>query len=124
MPSSSIIGLVDTFTPGPGADGTPTAKANDLVLITSEREAVAAFGANSAITKACRAIYTRAKAVIVACGVAKLTDAAEQTSATDLAQALVKLYEDNAATLTPDPLHSLFYDSHPPAALRVARLSA
>ena len=50
--------------------------------------------------------------------------AAEQTSATDLAQALVKLYEDNAATLTPDPLHSLFYDSHPPAALRVARLSA
>ncbi len=50
--------------------------------------------------------------------------AAEQTSATDLAQALVKLYEDNAATLTHDPLHSLFYDSHPPAALRVARLSA
>ena len=50
--------------------------------------------------------------------------AAEQTSAADLAQALVKLYEDNAATLTPDPLHSLFYDSHPPAALRVARLSA
>ena len=77
LPSSSIIGLVDTFTPGAGA----TAKANDLVLITSEREAVAAFGADSAITKACQAIYTRAKAVIVACGVAKLTDAAEQTSA-------------------------------------------
>jgi STE24 endopeptidase len=37
-------------------------------------------------------------------------------------KALVKLYEDNAATLTPDPLHSLFYDSHPPAALRIARL--
>ena len=50
--------------------------------------------------------------------------AAEQTSAADLAHALVKLYEDNAATLTPDPLHSLFYDSHPPAALRVTRLSA
>ena len=48
--------------------------------------------------------------------------AVEQTSADDLARALVKLYEDNAATLTPDPLHSLFYDSHPPAALRVARL--
>ena len=48
--------------------------------------------------------------------------AAEQTSAADLAHALVKLYEDNAATLTPDPIHSLFYDSHPPAALRVARL--
>jgi len=81
LPSSSIIGLVDTFTPGPGADGTPTAKVNDLVLITSEREAVAAFGAASAITKACRAIYGRTKAVIVACGVAKLDDAAEQTSA-------------------------------------------
>ncbi|MCE1114161.1 MULTISPECIES: phage tail sheath subtilisin-like domain-containing protein [Pseudomonas] len=77
LPSSSIIGLVDTFTEGPGV----TAKANDLVLITSEREAVAAFGENAAITKACRAIYTRAKAVIVACGVAKLEDAAEQTSA-------------------------------------------
>ncbi|HGA2318122.1 TPA: phage tail sheath subtilisin-like domain-containing protein [Pseudomonas putida] len=77
LPSSSIIGLVDTFTPGPGA----TAKANDLVMITSEREAVAAFGADSAITKACQAIYTRAKAVIVACGVAKVEDAAAQTSA-------------------------------------------
>lgn len=80
LPSSSIIGLVDTFTPGPGADGTPTAQANDLVLITSEREAIAAFGAGSAIAKACQAIYTRAQAVIVACGVAKVADAAEQTS--------------------------------------------
>ncbi|MFW3895948.1 phage tail sheath subtilisin-like domain-containing protein [Pseudomonas bharatica] len=77
LPSSSIIGLVDTFTEGP----TATAKANDLVLITSEREAVAAFGPASAITKACQAIYARAKAVIVACGVAKLSDPAEQTSA-------------------------------------------
>lgn len=49
--------------------------------------------------------------------------AAEHASADDLIKALVKLYEDNAATLTPDPLHSLFYDSHPPAALRIARLS-
>lgn len=48
--------------------------------------------------------------------------AASQTRAEDLATALVKLYEDNAATLTPDPLHSLFYDSHPPAALRIAHL--
>jgi len=77
LPSSSIIGLVDTFTPGAGA----TAKANDLVLITTEREAIAAFGADAAITKACQAIFTRAKAVIVACGVAKLTDPAEQSSA-------------------------------------------
>jgi STE24 endopeptidase len=50
--------------------------------------------------------------------------AATQTQAEDLVQALVKLYQDNAATLTPDPLHSAFYDSHPPAALRVARLRA
>ena len=42
--------------------------------------------------------------------------------ARDLVHALVKLYKDNAATLTPDPLHSAFYDSHPPAAIRIARL--
>jgi len=42
----------------------------------------------------------------------------------DLVQALVKLYKDNAATLTPDPLHSAFYDSHPPAGTRIARLRA
>jgi len=50
--------------------------------------------------------------------------AASQTEAADLIAALVKLYRDNAATLTPDPLHSLFYDSHPPAALRIAHLHA
>ncbi|MFZ2854226.1 MAG: M48 family metallopeptidase [Rhodocyclaceae bacterium] len=49
--------------------------------------------------------------------------ATAHASADDLVRALVKLYEDNAATLTPDPLHSLFYDSHPPAALRIARLN-
>ena len=48
--------------------------------------------------------------------------AAQQASATDLVHALTKLYKDNAATLTPDPLHSAFYDSHPPAAMRIARL--
>lgn len=48
--------------------------------------------------------------------------AAAHASAASLAAALVKLYEDNAATLTPDPLHSLFYDSHPPAAQRIAHL--
>lgn len=48
--------------------------------------------------------------------------AASHTSANDLILALVKLYQDNAATLTPDPLHSAFYDSHPPAAIRIARL--
>jgi STE24 endopeptidase len=50
--------------------------------------------------------------------------AAHAVSARALVRALVKLYEDNAATLTPDPLHSAFYDSHPPAALRVARLES
>jgi len=50
--------------------------------------------------------------------------AAEHAAAGDLVRALVKLYEDNASTLTPDPLHSLFYDSHPPAAQRIARLQA
>lgn len=49
--------------------------------------------------------------------------AGEHASADDLTKALVKLYEENASTLTPDPLHSLFYDSHPPAALRIARLA-
>jgi len=48
--------------------------------------------------------------------------AAEHASVSDLVSALVKLYKDNAATLTPDPLHSMFYDSHPPATLRIARL--
>jgi STE24 endopeptidase len=48
--------------------------------------------------------------------------AARHADADDLARALVKLYEDNAATLTPDPLHSLVYDSHPPAAERIGHL--
>ncbi|MDR2244697.1 MAG: M48 family metallopeptidase [Burkholderiales bacterium] len=50
--------------------------------------------------------------------------AAAHASATALEQALVRLYEDNAATLTPDPVHSAFYDSHPPAAIRIAHLRA
>lgn len=49
--------------------------------------------------------------------------AAKQASASDLIQALVKLYKENANTLTPDPLYSAFYDSHPPAPVRVAHLS-
>ncbi len=52
------------------------------------------------------------------------TYAAQHVSGTDLISALVKLYKDNAATLTPDPLHSAFYDSHPPAPLRIARLKS
>jgi STE24 endopeptidase len=48
--------------------------------------------------------------------------ASQHASAPALVSALTKLYRDNASTLTPDPLHSAFYDSHPPAALRIARL--
>jgi STE24 endopeptidase len=49
--------------------------------------------------------------------------AVEQTNADDLVTALVKLYRDNASTLTPDPIHSAVYDSHPPAAIRIAHLN-
>jgi STE24 endopeptidase len=50
------------------------------------------------------------------------TYACKQANSRDLVTALVKLYKENASTLTPDPLHSLFYDSHPPASIRIARL--
>jgi len=48
--------------------------------------------------------------------------AAEHASSSELATALTKLYRDNASTLTPDALHSAFYDSHPPALVRIAHL--
>jgi STE24 endopeptidase len=48
--------------------------------------------------------------------------AASQAQASDLVSALVKLFNDNAATLTPDPVHSAFYDSHPPATIRIQAL--
>jgi STE24 endopeptidase len=50
--------------------------------------------------------------------------AAEHADAAKLAAALVKLFRDNAATLTPDRLHSAFFDSHPPALERIGRLSS
>jgi STE24 endopeptidase len=50
--------------------------------------------------------------------------AATQTSGQDLGTALLKLYEDNASTLTPDPVFVKFYYSHPPASERLARLGA
>lgn len=50
--------------------------------------------------------------------------AAQHSNAQHLIEALVKLYRDNASTLTPDPIHSAFYDSHPPASIRVARLQS
>jgi STE24 endopeptidase len=49
--------------------------------------------------------------------------AAAQTNANDLSSALVKLYQDNAKTLTPDPLYATFYESHPPALERIAHLT-
>ncbi|MBC5766031.1 M48 family metallopeptidase [Ramlibacter albus] len=48
--------------------------------------------------------------------------AASQTSGKDLGTALLKLHEDNAATLTPDPVYVKFYYSHPPASERLQRL--
>lgn len=48
--------------------------------------------------------------------------AMSQTSGGDLATALLKLYEDNASTLTPDPVYVKFYYSHPPASERLARM--
>lgn len=49
--------------------------------------------------------------------------AAQNTDANNLITALVKLYEENSNTLTPDPLYSAFYDSHPPAPVRIAHLA-
>ncbi len=50
--------------------------------------------------------------------------AAKNANANHLIEALVKLYRDNASTLTPDPFHSAFYDSHPPASARISKLAA
>jgi STE24 endopeptidase len=49
--------------------------------------------------------------------------AVSQTSGADLSTALLKLYEDNASTLTPDPVFVKFYYSHPPASERLARMT-
>ena len=76
LPSSSIIGLVDTFSPGLGLVET-----NVPTLLTRESEAVAAFGADSAITRACKAIFNQSAAAIVAVGVPADTEAAVLTSA-------------------------------------------
>jgi STE24 endopeptidase len=48
--------------------------------------------------------------------------AARYSSSLALVDALIKLYKDNATTLTPDPIHSTFYNSHPPASIRIERL--
>jgi STE24 endopeptidase len=50
--------------------------------------------------------------------------AAQHSDGPELARALVNMYRENASTLTPDPLHSAFYDSHPPPVVRIARLTS
>ena len=50
--------------------------------------------------------------------------AAAQAQTDNLIQALVKLYKENANTLTPDPVYSAFHDSHPPAPIRIQHLNA
>jgi STE24 endopeptidase len=50
--------------------------------------------------------------------------AAEHSDANELISALVKMYKDNASTLTPDPIYSAYYHSHPPALIRVNHLES
>ena len=50
--------------------------------------------------------------------------ATQHAQAQDLRSALLKLYRDNASTLTPDPVYVAFYYSHPPASQRIARIAA
>ncbi|WP_303678160.1 phage tail sheath family protein [Ralstonia mannitolilytica] len=76
IPSSSIVGLVDTYTPAEGL-----AEPNKPILLTSYREAVKQFGAGSALAKSARGIYAQSSAVVVAIGVPLVADAAALTSA-------------------------------------------
>ncbi|MBJ9675421.1 phage tail sheath subtilisin-like domain-containing protein [Burkholderia gladioli] len=76
VPSSSVVGLVDTYTPGVGL-----AQPNVPVQLTSYRDAVVAFGDTSAVARAARAIYAQSRAVIVAVGVPADGDEAQRTSA-------------------------------------------
>lgn len=77
LPASSVIGLCDVFTPGAQA----SAKPNVPVLLTSKKDAAAAFGIGSSIYLACEAIYNRAQAVIVAVGVEAAETPEAQASA-------------------------------------------
>lgn len=75
VPSSSIIGVTDTFVPGANL-----AVANQPVKITSAREAAQAFGENSQIFKSIKEIFDQSKAVISAVGVAAVAESNEQNS--------------------------------------------
>lgn len=72
VPSSSVVGLVDTY--APGAD---LVQPDVPVRLTSEHDAAQAFGENSAVARAARAIFAQSKAAIVAVGVEKKGDAAQ-----------------------------------------------
>jgi STE24 endopeptidase len=50
--------------------------------------------------------------------------AKQQSDYRALVSALVNMYRENASTLTPDPIHSMFYDSHPPASIRISHLES
>lgn len=77
LPSSSIIGIVDTFSPGTGL-----AAADTPILITNLREGVAQFGEESAMAKRLKEIYAQAAAVVVAVGVSQTAETpAQLTSA-------------------------------------------
>lgn len=76
LPSSSIIGLTDTYTPGPDL-----AQPNKPVKITTLREGAAAFGNGSAIYRALKGIFAQSSAAVSVVGVAKAADTAAQTSA-------------------------------------------
>lgn len=76
VPSSSVVGLVDTFTP---ADG--LALPDDPVQLTSEHEAVKAFGETSSITREVKKLFAQSKAVVIAVGVKVAQTPEEQTSA-------------------------------------------
>lgn len=98
------------FFGGLGVDATSTAMALALFAIALP---VFTYALSPLMSAWSRKHEFEADAYAVAC-----------TDREDLVSALVKLYRDNAATLTPDPLYSNFYDSHPPAAIRIARLRA
>ncbi|RYF07018.1 MAG: M48 family peptidase [Comamonadaceae bacterium] len=99
--------------PNLALDGVPGAAPNDALalLLFLLAAPVATFFVSPLFAQLSRRHEFEADAFAVA-----------QTSGRDLATALLKLYEDNASTLTPDPTYVKFYYSHPPATERLARM--
>ncbi len=92
--------------------GVPTPSAHAALLLFALAGPVALF-----LTTPLRSLWSRRHEF------AADRFACQHASASELASALVKLYRDNASTLTPDPLYAAFYYSHPPALERIARLT-